>query len=113
MRIQTFLTPPHTPPHHWKGANLNPSFVRNDFWRFPRIAPSPTSSVFCPHGLTGCAWPIGHARPKNLLVAHATNGFTHGRVGFFCEKCSLHRREAICPLGHLASNLVTRFGVEV
>ena len=40
--------------------------------------PSPTSSVFCPHGLTGCAWPSGHARPKNLLVAHATNVFILG-----------------------------------
>jgi DNA invertase Pin-like site-specific DNA recombinase len=25
------LPPPHTPPHLWKGADLNPSFVRKDF----------------------------------------------------------------------------------
>jgi hypothetical protein len=45
--------------------------------------------------LTGCAWPIGHARPKTSLIAHAktsspTDGFTSkgqdvlnefGRVG--------------------------------
>ncbi len=58
-----------------------PSFVCNGIRRFLRLLPSPTSSVFRPHGLAGCAWPIGHARPKNLLVAHATNWFTHGRVG--------------------------------
>ncbi len=57
---------------------------------FPPLCPSPNSSVFCPHGLAGCAWPRGHARPKNLLVAHATHGFTHGRV--------LRLKDRKCPL---------------
>jgi hypothetical protein len=84
--IEPLLPPPLAPPHQWKGADLIPSFVHKDFQRFSPSVPSPTSSVFRPHGLAGCAWPSGHARPKNLLVAHATNGFTHGRVVFSGEK---------------------------
>ena len=84
------LPPPHAPPHYWRGADLQSSFVHKDFQRFPPSLPSPTSSAFCPHGLSGCAWPIGHARPKSLLVAHATHGFTHGRVG--------RVKDRACPL---------------
>jgi hypothetical protein len=78
------VTPPHTPPHYWRGAGLQLSFVYKDFHRFAPSVPSPTSSAFCPHGLSGCASPIVHARPKSILVAHATNrfnGFTRGRFG--------------------------------
>src|SRR5208282_814461 len=50
-RPKLVLPPPHPPPHYWRGAVSVSSFIRKDFWRFPRLLPPPTSSVFRPHGL--------------------------------------------------------------
>ena len=73
---------------------MNPSFVHNGIWRFPRLLPSPTSVGFSAHAADGLRVAYRPCSPKTSLVAYATNWFTHGRVGFSCEIFSLNRREA-------------------
>jgi hypothetical protein len=61
-------------------SDVKPSLVHKGFAAVLPSRYAPEYGRFLPlTRLTSCAWPIGHARPKNLLVADATNGFTHGR----------------------------------
>ena len=56
--------------------------------------PPPTSVGFAAHAAVGLRAAKRPCSPKTSLVAHATNGFTHGRVRNFSVKNILLRREA-------------------
>ena len=77
---------PHPLPHMGRGADLKLSFAGKDFCAFSRLVASPTSVGLWLARLVLFDVEAALAKTSLSPVAHATNGFTHGRVWFFCEE---------------------------
>lgn len=80
-RVEPFLPVPDPVPAGGQVLISNQLCLARVSSLFPPLSPSPNSVGFCPQGLAGCAWPIGHARqkPPSSLTRHTgspTDGFT-------------------------------------
>jgi len=77
-----------------RGTDLNPSFAHKGLSPFRVSLHPPTSVGFAAHAADGLRAAKRPCSPKTSLVAHAPNGYTHGRVMDFVKKLSFIRREA-------------------